>query len=288
MLIFVLLAGTAAAALNAGSTLLQRMATGMPHRRSLFSRKFALAVTRHPLFLFGLVLQIIAAGLHILALSQGSLLVVQPLLTLDLVFLVIYLYFRYRLKIGAREWLAVGAIVAGLSGLFVIADPKNGQTPYHLAPWLLTTGLICFGIALSILITKRSPSPKIRAAAAGIASACAYALNASYAKLSLNLLRQGGFHSLFIHWPLYALLVSAIFSIFLMQNAYGAGPLVISQPLMESVDPLLSSVIGIFIFGDIVNHSPLAIVGESLSALLLLVGIISLGGSKKIYIKFKP
>lgn len=287
MLLIVLLAGITAAAVNAYSTLLQRQATGAPNRSRLFSRKFALEVTAHPLFLIGLVLQIIAAGLHLVALSQGTLLVVQPLLTLNLVFLVIFMHFRFKLETGMREWLSVGAIVVGLSGLFVIADPKNGHRPYHIEPWILTAGLIIFAIILSVILTKRSQSTRVRAAAAGMASSLCYALNASFAKLTLNFLKHDGFLGVFAHWPVYALIISAVTSIFFMQNAYGAGPLVISQPIMQSVDPLVSSVIGIFIFGDIIHNSASSLIGESLSALLLLAGIISLGGSNKVFIRFK-
>lgn len=285
MLLIVLFAGILSAALNAGSTVLQRIASGSPQPSRLFSRKFAVEVTKNPLFLSGLFLQVLASAFHIVALSQGSLMIVQPLLSLNLVFLVIFLQLRFNLKTGLREWLSVVAITGGLCGLFITANPKNGHAPYHLSEWVIVTALITFVITVSIIITKHSDSPKVRAGAAGLASAFCYSLNASFAKLSLNFLKQGGLHSLFIHWPLYALITSTVTSIFLMQNAYAAGPLVISQPIMQSVDPILSSTIGIVIFGDIVHHSIADIIGGAISGLILLSGIISLGGSTKLFIR---
>lgn len=287
MLLFVLIAAILAAAFNAASTVFQRKATGSPNHSDLFSRKFALSVSLHPLFLVGLVFQMIAAALHLLALSKGTLLIVQPLLSLDLVFLFVYLHFKYKLTTGKKEWLSIAAIVIGIGTLFIIANPRSGTAPYELTKWLVAVAACIFIAAVSVFITKRNAKSRIRPAAAGMAAASGYALNASLAKLTLSMLKLHGLGYVFVHWPVYGLIISAIVSILLMQNAYGAGSLTISQPVMEIFDPLISSVIGLVNFGDIISHSPEAIFGELVSASVLAWGIYTLGGSKKMDVSFK-
>ncbi len=276
------------AAFNASSTILQRQATGTQEKHILYSRNFFTQVTRHPLFLIGTVLQLLAAAFHLLALSQGSLIIVQPLLTLDLVFLVLFMHFRYKLKTGKQEWIPVAAIVLGLCAFFIVSHPESGHAPYVSLKWVLTIIFGALAIGICMVIAKISDSAKVRAVFSALATAICYGLNSGFAKLVVTQLKSHGLFPLFIHWPIYALIVSAIFSVVLMQNAYASGPLVTSQPILETVGPLFSSFIAIILFGDFVRHSPVAIAGEVLSSAVLIWGIFKLGGSNKLYIKHKP
>ncbi|HET8991698.1 MAG TPA: DMT family transporter, partial [Candidatus Saccharimonadales bacterium] len=254
------------AAFNATSTVLQRQATGIQEKTKLYSRSFLYKVTKHPLFLMGTFFQIIAATLHLLALSNGPLIVVQPILTLDLVFLVLFLHFRYKLKTGKKEWITLTAIVLGLCSLFVISDPQKGNTHYVAINWYLTILIAVLFISGFIAIAKVSSSPKVRALFSAMATAVCYALNSGFAKLTVTELKSHGLVVLFSHWPVYALIVSAILSVLLMQNAYASGPLATSQPILETGSPLISSFLGIILFGDVIRHSPLSIIGEIVSA----------------------
>ncbi len=285
MLLIIIIASVVASMFNGLSTLLQRLATGTPDKSKLFKLRFVVDVTKHPLFLIGLLFQVTAAGIHLFALSKGSLLLVQPLLTLDLVFLFLILHFKYHLQTGKKEWLAVLAIVIGVGLLFIVSDPQSGHAPYNGFKWLI---LLSLGVIVSLIcvyITKKSEKANIRAITAGLATAISYALNASLAKLTLTILKHHSLLHLFLRWPVYGLIISAIVSIILMQSAYGSGPLVISQPIMETVTPLLSALVGLIIFGDTIRNAPSDIVGELLCSALMVWGIFTLGGSKKLYIK---
>ena len=68
----------------------------------------------------------------------------------------------------------------------------------------------------------------------------------------------------------------------LFQQAMRAGHVAASRAAMVTVDPLLSVVIGIVVFGDHMAHSPLATIAEALGLILLLSGAKILASSSLI------
>jgi hypothetical protein len=93
---------------------------------------------------------------------------------------------------------------------------------------------------------------------------------------------HSGIFNVVTGWELYALLASGAASVITLQSTYGAGPLAVSEPAMQIVDPLLSILIGIIIFGDVINFSPGAVVIEIICGIVIIAGIILLGSSKRI------
>ena len=52
------------------------------------------------------------------------------------------------------------------------------------------------------------------------------------------------------HWPVYALVATALAAEFLDQAALHVGPLSISQPFIVIVDPIVSIALSVWIFGE--------------------------------------
>lgn len=282
MLLIAFLASTFAAALNAASSVLQRLAAGKPRAREIFSRRFAAQVSTNRNFLAGMGLQLGGFLSQATALHFGPLVLVQPVLTLDLVFLLPLLRYKLGVKVASGEWLAVAAICLGLGGLFFAARPHGGTYTYALLPWAIIVSVAIIFIAAVIFSVRRIPSPKVRALLTALATSVTYSLNAVSTKLGLNLLLHGGIIALLTSWPMYLLIVSGILSLYLMANMYGAGPLAISQPVLEIGEPAISATLGIVIFGETIRLTPWAIAGEVVSGLVLTAGVIALASSKKI------
>jgi drug/metabolite transporter (DMT)-like permease len=282
MRIIPIIACLIAAAFNASGSVLERLATGKPEIGALFSRSHTIKTTFHKYFLYGIGLQLLAFVMQAFALSRAPLVLVEPLLTTDLIFLLLIFHFWLENKVGIREWLAVISMIIGFGSLFIVAKPHGGHIRYSGAVWLFTTMLIAIIVLICLFIVRVIKSTQVRAFLAAVAASLSFALNAAFTKLALDLLKHRGFTVMLEHWPPYALLVSGIVSIYLMQKAFGAGPLAVSQPTMEVIEPTVSVIIGITIFGDKVFHSPLALFGEILGVLVVSYGIISLSTSKKI------
>ncbi len=275
-------AAVTAAGLNASSSVAQRLATQTPLVGRLFRLKFVLEILRKRLFLFGFVLQVAAFLAQATALKNGPLIVVEPLLTSDLIFLLLLIRWQAGIVMKSREWISVAAIIVGLSGLFYVLHPQRGTLNYSLESWMILISVMGTLIITTAVIIRQLKSQTARAILAGIAAASAYALNASLTKLVLNIFTQTGFLSIFTSWALYAFLVSGIVSIYLMINAYGSGPLAITQPIMEVFEPAIAVIIGVTIFSESFSTSKFALVVGMFCVMTLIAGIVSLASSPKI------
>ena len=92
--------------------------------------------------------------LQAFALHVGRLSVVQPILTMELLFLVFILgtYFGY--KVTAREWIGVTAIVLGLAGFLAFAVPGGGERVPTTVGWVVVGG-----IAVAVIVARRGGHP---------------------------------------------------------------------------------------------------------------------------------
>lgn len=273
-----------ASAFNAGSSLAEREASRKPHKDiRLFSHRLSWLVIRDRKFQLGLLMQGVASVLEIIALSKGSLLFIGPLLTLDLVFLWIFISYRYHLRARPRNWLAVGVIIVGLSLFFVSAQPQAGHADYDLSSWLIMGGSVLALVAAAFIITRLTDSERIHAGALGFATAANYAFDAALVKLVFSEMHNHGLGHLFAIWPLYALLGFALLSIVMTQNTYRAGPISLSQPVIEIVQALGSVLLGIFIFNDVINNAWPNMVGLCVGLVITGLGITILATSQKLF-----
>ena len=267
-----------AALFNAVSVVVQRKVAGKPTANELFRVPFIKNLTLNRLWLGGFGLQGIAFLLQAAALRHGSLIVVEPILTLDLVFIMLILRFKYLVRHGPQAWSAVAMICIGLSGLLASAQPHHGHYRFIMAYWVTAVGSILLLINLAVFYVRRTDSDRKRAWVMGLAAGLSFALAAVFTKLTVLHLHYGLLAE-FSDWPIYALLLSGILSIIMTQNTYGAGPVVISQPTMELTEPVISIVMAMLLFGDTINLNPGALVLEVMTGLIACTGIWLLGRS---------
>jgi drug/metabolite transporter (DMT)-like permease len=204
------------------------------------------------------------------ALHLGDLSQVQPILTVEILLLVLLLATWFRFRIGWQEWLACVAAAGGLAGFLVFADPRGGGETPSAFQWILTGSLCGGAVMIAVLAAMRGPR-WWRAAMFGAAGAIGFAFTAALIK-SVGDYVAGDWTQLFLHWQTYALAVCGLASVFLAQNAFHAGPIAASQTALVLVDPLVSLAIGIAIFGDDLRtggaYGPL----EAVSLLIMFVG----------------
>jgi uncharacterized membrane protein len=270
------LALTAALA-NAVTSILQRMGVeDAPDDTTLHLSLITHAI-RRGVWLLGFAVMIGSFLCQAFALHLGDLSQVQPILTTELLLLVLILSTWFRFTITSREWVGAFAAAGGLAGFLIAAQPTAGsESPSNLG-WLIT-GSICGGaVALTVLLALRGPR-WWRAAMFGAAGAIGFAFTAALIK-SVGDVAAGNWHQVPEHWQTYALIACGLASVFLAQNAFHAGPIAASQTALVMVDPLASLAIGIGLFGDNLRtagaYGPL----EAVSLLIMFVGAISLAHS---------
>jgi hypothetical protein len=89
-----------------------------------------------------------------------------------------------------------------------------------------------------------------RAAFCATAAATLGAVQASFLKTATNTWSRDGVLAVFTDWPVYALAVAGACSAVLVQTALRIGPLTVSQPLLAVVNPMVSVLLSVWLFGE--------------------------------------
>ena len=267
-MIFVLALGASLA--NALTSIFQRMGVeDAPASTTLRLGLLAYAV-RRKVWLLGFGLMIVSFALQAVALHLGRLSEVQPILTTELVFLVIVLAAWFGFPVTRRELIGCVAVTAGLAGFLYFAHPRYGMAAPPTWAWIITGVACTVGIAATVAAATRGPA-WWRAAMFGTGAAISFAFTSALTK-AVTGFAAADLASVIRHWQTYALAAFGSLAVFLAQNAFHAGPIVASQSTIVLVDPLASILIGVGLFGDDLRTSgpwgPL----EALSLLVMFIG----------------
>ncbi len=238
----------------------------------------------NPLFLLALLVDAAAVALQILALRNGDLSTVQPILTMALVISLALDHIVARTRITGGEMLWSATLVAGL----VLFLASSGATTPHrgLDIGLRTPGFILAGVAIvswSIaLVATRRAKNTIRARTMAVGVAAIYATTAALIKSSTRIYDTMGMVELVKSWQLWTLVVLAAIALVLNQHVFSMAPLHVTLPVIASLDPLFSVVIGRAVFDEKLLATPWAIVVETIGLVMLLLGVVRLSRSQAV------
>jgi drug/metabolite transporter (DMT)-like permease len=232
---------------------------------------------RRGVWLLGFAFMVSAFVFQAFALHSGRLSVVQPILTVELLFLVFILGTYFGFPVTMREWIGASAIATGLAGFLFFSDAGGGEHVPSNQGWAVVGGIAVALITSAVVATRWGPR-WWKAGMFGAAGAMSFAFTAALIK-SVSDYATHDWASLPTHWETYGLILFGLAGLFLTQNAYHAGPLAASQTALILVDPLFSILIGVALYGDSLRTSgpwgPL----EAISLLLMFVGAVVLSHS---------
>jgi drug/metabolite transporter (DMT)-like permease len=238
-----------AAFLSALAVVLQRVALESAPTTKSLSPRLLLHALRRRAWLAGFALLLGTFGLQASALRNGQLSVVQPVLTMELVFLVAILAVGFRRRIGWRELGGVVAIVAGLAGFFASSAPAAGAGQPDGEAWLaLSAGTVA--CAACLVAAGRIGPRWWRATSLGAGAAVLFAYNAAVTKALTTVLRHDGWAGVFSSWEPYVIAVCGASGLFVLQASLHAGPITASRTANVIINPLISIAIGISAFGE--------------------------------------
>jgi hypothetical protein len=224
--------------------------------------KFVLYLFRNPLWLFGWVALAGALVFQALALHNGLISVVQPLLVTELVFALVLRSVWVRQTIRTVTWWSAGVTCLALAVFLVTAEPSGGSVLPTSGTWVSVALATVGSVALLALLGWRwRGSAGRRAALLGASASVLWALVATLIKATTDTLTQFGVSGMFTHWPVYALAAAGLIAELLNQAALHVGPLSVSQPFIVIVDPIVSIALSVWIYGEVfsVNAARLAL-----------------------------
>ena len=262
----------ATALCNAIAVVLQRSAAKTVTTHTGFSPRLVANLVRKPVWLFGLVVTIGATLFWVLAINSGELSLVQPILVIELVFIIGILWARSHSDVGSGDWIGAAAIVAGLGTFLYVANPVAGVAEPSPSAWAGAAGAALAVVIVAIVLAQRG-SPACRSALYGIATAIAYAFTAAVIKTMTDVVHQG-WSQVLLHWPVYVVAVVGATAFLVEQHAFQVGPLTASQPAIVIGTPLVSVPLGVWLFGDRLNDHGLAVAVEALAFLVMALGVV--------------
>jgi drug/metabolite transporter (DMT)-like permease len=258
---------------NASSAVVQRLANVSAPAEVATGWRKALYLIRQPMWLIGLLFLGGTFAFTATALYFGEIAVVQPVLVIELIFMLGLRRFWLHDEIAMRTWGAAAITCVGLAGFLVAAHPQEGIGLPSANGWIrAVSGRLL--IVLVLLALSRRGSPSRKAAMLGSSGAIVWSIDAGFMKAATVILSKDGWIHLLYHWPLYALVVTGIIGTILVQASLSVGPLMVSQAALLIVDPFSSILLGIELFDEHVNTSPAAITGAVLSLVLMGVGVV--------------
>ncbi len=219
-------------------------------------------------WLLGTAIAAAAFALHALALHEGQLTLVQPLLVTMVLFALPASRAVNGTAVTPAELAWAVVLVLGLTAFFAAADPVSSSTAgADVQPAIWTAALAALTIGLCVGLARHRPGGQA-AALLGGAAGIAFAGVAALVKTATSLLTQGA-GALLSSWQLYALIGVGAIGIGLSQLAYRTGPLSASLPALNSVNPLASVLIGAVVFDEHV-HTGLVPAGIELLGLAII------------------
>jgi hypothetical protein len=224
-----------------------RASIGDPRHRAGW--RFVRYLVTNPLWLFGWIALAAAFVFQALALHNGNMSVVQPLLVTELVFALALRRLWIHQGVRAVTWWAAALTCVTLSLFIAMSEPTGGMaapTGGHWVTAVVATG----GAAAALALLGARGSPVRRAAFLGAATSVLWALVATFIKATTDSLTQSGVGGMFAHWPVYALAATGLAAELLNQTALHVGPLSVSQPLIVIVDPIVSIALSVWVYGE--------------------------------------
>jgi drug/metabolite transporter (DMT)-like permease len=266
-----------AALVNATGNVLNRKAARDEPAQAQFRLKLITDLLHRKAFLAAIAMMIISFALASAALGTGQLASVQLVVVLELPMTIIGGALLFRARLAARDWVAITAMTVGVIGLLALLDPRAGAGRTTISPllWILPSAANIGLVIVLYLAAKANPRPGARAGLLGLAAGCGYGLTAAYTKGMADQFNSGGIAGVLSSWQFYACATAGVASAWLLENAYQAGPLTASQPGITLVDPIISTLWGVVVFGEQVNRgailalSPLPLIAVAAGVLLL-------------------
>jgi len=229
------LLAVSAALLIAGGTVLRQRAS-----------RASGAIT--PGWWLGAAIAIVGFVLQASALGLGSILLVQPLVVLAVLFALPLEAWADHRHPKAKEW-AWGAILVGCVATFLlISRPEPSlRRPNEAVMWGAVVAVVAV-VAACVVFAERS-SPHYRALFYGLAAGTLFGVSALLIK---TVVYQATHVYLltFTKPEIYLLVLVAVGAVVAQQKGFGAGDLQTSFPAMNVMEPAVSMALGVVLLGE--------------------------------------
>jgi drug/metabolite transporter (DMT)-like permease len=241
--------------------------------------RFLIQILGRPVWWAGGLLQGAGWVLQAAALDRGSLMVVQSICTLSLVFALPLGMRITHQRVGRREVAGAIAVVLGIVLFVSVAATGSGTGhPSNTAWWI--AGILTVAAIGVLMGLGWSGTGGRQALLFGLAAGCAFAFQAAVTKVFVGELHQG-IGTILSSWTTYALIISAMLGFTLQQSALKTGVLAPAMASSNAMTLFASTLLGAIVFDERLAHGDGRLVPAVVGLVMALVGVSFLAGEEE-------
>ena len=220
-------------------------------------------------------------GLQAAALGFGSVLLVQALLVTSLLFaLPLSARFAGR-RITRSQWMWAVLLAAAVAVIVTVGDPSHGQSRAGLQMWIWVLATLGPLLVLCLVGARVFAGKPVAAVLLGLVAGSLWGLFAVLTKGVVDQLDRG--IPAVLRLPeLYPWAVVAVAATAVQQSAFRAGSMAASLPAVTISEPLVGSVLGVAILGEMLRPGRNGWVGLGIAVAVMIVATVELARGEAI------
>lgn len=186
-----------------------------------------------------------------LALTMGSVVLVQSLQATALLFALPIDARLTRHRVTARDWMWAMLLAAAVAVVVLAGDPSAGYARAPLHSWVVVA-MVLAPVLLTCVVVARLVSDTVSAVLLALASAAALAVFTVLTKGVVAVVGRG-FSQLLAAPELYAWMAILPIGLMLQQSALRSGALTATLPAIIVARPVIASVLGVTVLGEVIH-----------------------------------
>ncbi len=271
----VLFAFLAALFLAIGIVVRQRATMDVPEEQGVSPTMF-LTLIRRPLWWAGTGAAVAGFAFQALALSYGSLLLVQPILVSALLFALPLSARLAHRRVTRGEWGWAVVLTSALAVFVLLAKTRAGDYEAS-APMTAIVALVCTAaVAACVIVAIRNPGWR-RAVLLAVAVGMLFGVVAMLTKLVMHTLTHDGARAVLTAPGVYLLVAIGVLAVLLQQSAFHAGSLQTSVPTMLVLEPVIAVVLGAVVLGENMTVNGIKAVAITVAVVAMAAATVALG-----------
>ncbi|PQD98233.1 hypothetical protein CYL16_23730 [Mycobacterium sp. EPG1] len=237
---------------------------------------------RRPLWWAGTAAAIAGFVFQALALANGSLLLVQPILVSALLFALPLSARLAHRRVTRGEWAWAVLLTIALAVFVILAKASPGDYEASLTTSAIVA-VVCTAAVMACVIVAARFAGWIRAVMLAVAVGVLFGVVAVLTKLVMHLLTHEGVVAVLTTPVLYLLALLGVVAMLLQQSSFHAGSLQTSVPTMLVLEPVIAVVLGAVVLGEHLNVGRWDMVAIGVATVAMAAGTVALGRGEGAY-----
>jgi drug/metabolite transporter (DMT)-like permease len=256
-----------------GDVMQQRATHGIVDQSLALRQQFA-NLLRNRRWVVGVLILVVSIALQAAALNRGSVLLVQALLVLSLLFAIPFSAKLEQRSVTSREWIWAIVLTAAVTVIVTVGNPQAGRSNASLETWAAVVAVLG-PLLVGCLVAARIWGGALAAVLFAFVSGTLWGIFAVLTKGAVHRLGEGGW-AVFRYPELYAWILVALGGFVWEQSAFRAGALTASMPTLQVSQPVVAALLGVVVLDESLNTGRAGMVALVVAALVMTIATVQL------------